>query len=353
MFRVVFLSLLMAFFSYNSFAQYSEHIVILWDVTGSLLPQKKGEKDYNGDPLPAYSKGNGMWKELKKAVIDCIEFVEEDPSNKISVVTFHDHVRDVFSRNASLNGKKDLVNFVTNYKYQGHKYTNIVEPIKRFYNLLDDKKVNYMFLFTDGDNDAPTRPQFIPTLDSWNRLTEGFNAYGFYVLVHPNADKPNIRTSVESQDNFWIVPDAKVRIKICSLPTTIKYNLRDDKGPKKINMGGKYAGAKGEVQLTTQDQFYDIVSNPTPYDDYFTVTYWKNDNYSDKDICWAREIVDNATGKLYGISVLEYTSDAPDEDLGIIRLIIYPIECEDDFDIWWNEIEEDNRPNGLIIYQAE
>lgn len=264
MFRVVFLSLLMAFFSYNSFAQYSEHIVILWDVTGSLLPQKKGEKDYNGDPLPAYSKGNGMWKELKKAVIDCIEFVEEDPSNKITVVTFHDHVRDVFSRNASLNGKKDLVNFVTNYKYRGHKYTNIVEPIKRFYNLLDDKKVNYMFLFTDGDNDAPTRPQFIPTLDSWNRFTEGFNAYGFYVLVHPNADKPNIRTSVESQDNFWIVPDAKVRIKICSLPTTIKYNLRDDKGPKKINMGGKYAGAKGDVQLTTQDQFYDIVSNLTP-----------------------------------------------------------------------------------------
>ena len=96
-----------------------------------------------------------------------------------------------------------------------------------------------------------------------------------------------------------------------------------------------------------------IVSNPTPYDDYFTVTYWKNDNYSDKDICWAREIVDNASGELYGISVLEYTSDALDEGLGIIRLIIYPIEHEDAFDIWWNEIDEDNRPNGLIIYQAE
>lgn len=96
-----------------------------------------------------------------------------------------------------------------------------------------------------------------------------------------------------------------------------------------------------------------IVSNPTSYDDYFTVTYWINGNYSDKNICWAREIVNNATGEKYGISVLEYTSDAPDEDLGIIRLIIYPIEKEDAFDIWWNEIEEDNRPNGLIIYQAE
>jgi hypothetical protein len=39
--------------------------------------------------------------------------------------------------------------------------------------------------------------------------------------------------------------------------------------------------------------------------------------------------------------------------LGIIRLIIYPIEHEDAFDIWWNEIEEDDRPNGLIIYNSK
>ena len=96
-----------------------------------------------------------------------------------------------------------------------------------------------------------------------------------------------------------------------------------------------------------------IVSNPTPYDDYFTVTYWINGNYSDKNICWAREIVNSATGEIYGISVLEYTSNEPDEDVGIIRLIVYHIEKEDEFDAWWNEIEEDDRPNGLIIYKAE
>lgn len=56
---------------------------------------------------------------------------------------------------------------------------------------------------------------------------------------------------------------------------------------------------------------------------------------------------------MYGISVLEYTSDAPDEDTRIIRLIVYPIEKEDEFDIWWNEIEEDDRPNGMIIYKTE
>lgn len=96
-----------------------------------------------------------------------------------------------------------------------------------------------------------------------------------------------------------------------------------------------------------------IVSNPTPYDDYFAVTYWINGNYSDKNICWSREIINNATGEYFFISVLEYTSDAPDEDVGIIRLIVCPIDKEDAFDVWWNEIEEDDCPNGLIIYQAE
>ena len=96
-----------------------------------------------------------------------------------------------------------------------------------------------------------------------------------------------------------------------------------------------------------------LVSNPTPYDDYFTVTYWENGNYSDKNICWAREIIDNATEKIYGISVLQYASDAPDEDTGIIRLIVYPVDKEDGFDAWWNGIAEDDRPNGLIIYEAE
>ena len=96
-----------------------------------------------------------------------------------------------------------------------------------------------------------------------------------------------------------------------------------------------------------------IVSTPTPYDDYFTVTDWiESDSYG-KDICWSREIINNVTGKHFGISVLERITDQTAEDLGIIRLIIYPIENENAFDNWWNEIEEDDRPNGLIIYQAE
>ena len=258
--RVLSTVLLIASLSLNAAAQNGERIVILWDVTGSLLPQKEGMKDLDGSKIPVYSKGNGMWRDLKEAIIECIQYAEEDPGNEIIIVTFNDSIRDVYTEKASAEGKKSLVDYVRNYKYKGHKYTNIVDPVKKFYSLLGKDKINYMFLFTDGDNDHPaTKAQLIPTLDSWTTKTFGQNAYGFYVLVHKDADKSDIRNSVESQDNFWIVKDAKVKIKICSFPTSLKYNVRDEKGPKTISIRGKYANADGRVQLVANDEYYDIV----------------------------------------------------------------------------------------------
>lgn len=250
----------MASISLNAAAQSGERIVILWDVTGSLLPQEEGKKDLDGSKIPVYAQGNGMWKDLKEAIIECIEYAEEDPGNEITIVTFNDAIRDVYTQKASADGKQSLVDYVRTYKYKSHKYTNIVDPINKFYNLLGKDKINYMFLFTDGDNDHPTtKAQLIPTLDSWTSKTFGQNAYGFYVLVHPDADKSDIRNSVQSQDNFWIVKDAKVKVKICSFPSSLKYNIRDEKGPKTISIRGKYANADGKVQLISNDAYYDIV----------------------------------------------------------------------------------------------
>lgn len=259
--RIAFLILCVLAGSVTSNAQGNEHVVILWDVTGSLLPQEEGQKDYDGSKLPTCHHGNGLFMDLKRAVIDCIEYAEEDPANKITVIPFNERILDVFTRNLSASGKRDLVKFVKDKKYVSHKYTNLVEPIQKFYNdYLSGNGVKYMFLFTDGDNNKPsTIREFIPTLESWTRRTKGREAYGFYVLVHPDADKPHIRRAVEAQSNFWIVPDAKVRIKTCTLPSAIKYNVRDEKGPKTINLKGKYSSAKGGVQLEARDPYYEVL----------------------------------------------------------------------------------------------
>lgn len=250
---------LLGLVSFSALAQSNEQIVILWDVSGSLLPAKP-ENDLDGSKTSVWSNGNGLWVDLKKSVIDCIDYAESDPGNEITIVTFNEKIRDIFTRKATDSGKADLKRFVETYKYISHKYTNIVDPVKEFYTRLNSGKINYMFLFTDGEHDEPeTSPIFLPTLDSWSANTTGRDAFGFYVLVHQDADKANIRKSVESQDNFWIVPDAKVRIKICTLPSTIKFNVRDEKGPKSISLCGRYDGAAGEVNLVTNDDYYDVI----------------------------------------------------------------------------------------------
>lgn len=258
------MAVLLAMVAAQAGAQNSERIVILWDVTGSLLPQQSGTKDLDGSSIPTWGHGNGMWRPLKEAIIDCIEYAEEDPDNEIVIVTFHDVIRDEFSRRTTAEGKRELVDYVRNYKYQGHTYTNISNPIRKFCALLDANKVNYMFLFTDGAHDVPgTWNQFLQTLGAWSGCARGYSAYGFYVLVHPDADKPEIRQLVEAQENFWIVPDAKVRVKICSLPATLKYNVREEKGSKTVAFKGKYAGAMGKVRLTATDDYYDVVCQET------------------------------------------------------------------------------------------
>lgn len=247
------------FYSVTLSAQNGEHIVILWDVSGSLLPTKP-EKDLDGSKTSTWNKGNGLWVNLKQSVIDCIDYAESDPDNDITIVTFNEKIRDIYSRKATESGKADLTRFVESYKYVSHNYTNIVDPVKEFYARLDSRKINYMFLFTDGEHDEPkSLPKFIPVLDSWSGKTDNCDAFGFYVLVHPDADKADIRKSVETQDNFWIVPDAKVRIKICTLPSKIKFNVRDEKGPKSISLCGRYDGAAGEVNLVTNDEYYDVI----------------------------------------------------------------------------------------------
>jgi len=89
----------------------------------------------------------------------------------------------------------------------------------------------------------------------------------------------------------------------------------------------------------------------TPHDDYLAAMDWIGDGGYGKNIYWGREIIDNETGERFGMSVLECTEDWTNEDLGIIGLIFYNKYDERAFDAWWNLLEDDERPNGIVIYK--
>lgn len=245
---------------------YPEQRIYLWDVTGSLLPNVGGVKDTcNGHTLPVYRYGNGLWNALKMNLINSIQSVEEDGTSEIVIVPFYTHVLARHSFPATKEGKQAAINLVSNRDYvkDGVCKTNLVAPIEAAYSLAKKNFVNYVFVFTDGANQVG---ELSKVLDQWNNKTQsaGQWTFGFYTLVDPIARTSEVSHCAATQKNFFIVYDAKQIIHIVQMPPEkLSYNYKTDQS-QTIVLSGNYRNAKGNIQLKTSNQYYDVVATSTP-----------------------------------------------------------------------------------------
>lgn len=232
---VIFLS----FYSGKCSAQQNERRVFLWDVSGSLCPPKGG-KTLGGNHLPAVPGGNGLFVDLQESLISAIDWIEEDPRNTIVLVPFQEYSLAVKEVKANKEGKEFLKQYIRNFKYHPHTYTSIVNAMNEFKKLCRPNNINYMFLYTDGKDDYPaTKNTFPRPITEWNPAN-----YGFYVIVHKDADIRPIKTPV----NFWFVNDAKVKINVCSLPKIISYNFKEDKS-RTITLSGHWSNVSSDCRI--------------------------------------------------------------------------------------------------------
>lgn len=247
-----------------AFAQLNERRIFLWDVSGSLLPSVKGEKDLDKSPLPSIASGNGLWKSLKYKLKESIGNIEDDAMNEIVLIPFYTRTLEPVCVKATPEGKQQLKDYITNLHYQsvGNNKTNLVDAIRKYHDMCRDGYVNYLFLFTDGANEVG---DLQTELNEWNRKSQnpGQYSYGFYILVHPAADVPYIRQAIDKQTNFWVVSDADVSIQICSLPAQVAYNLRDDKNLA-VPLSGSHQKTKGKIGLSLEENPYcTLQTDPT------------------------------------------------------------------------------------------
>lgn len=90
----------------------------------------------------------------------------------------------------------------------------------------------------------------------------------------------------------------------------------------------------------------------TEYDDGVTATDWVEDDTYVKNIDWFRMITDNQTGEIYVINVLQCTVHWTDQDeIGIIRIILYPEDAYDAFTAWWDAFAMEDRPVGIVLFE--
>ena len=203
-------------------AQKKEQRIFLWDVSHSL-------------------KNNNMWEPLKKVLIDGISNID-DPETKIVLVKFYSGTWAPVEVQATPAGKEKLINEIkktqiVSQTWNGYtNQTNIVEAMKKFHALVKPDYINYMFLFTDGQNEIGN---LCDELNHWPSKTKGKYCYGFYVLVDDKAKNQCVTDAAKKYDNFWIVPDANAIIKICNISNQISYNNRDEKDKiKRLNIEG-------------------------------------------------------------------------------------------------------------------
>lgn len=103
-------------------------------------------------------------------------------------------------------------------------------PIRDFFDKrVDNDRVTYMFLMTDGqDEDKPQRA-LKDLLPQWGAKYGNRNVYGFYVMLHPNAGNLQIDKVCDSQAHLWKVATADVNINLVRLQSSAIFNAKNER----------------------------------------------------------------------------------------------------------------------------
>lgn len=248
-----------------------EQRLYLWDVSESL-----GET------------GNNLWTPLQNNLIKAIEAIPVDSLNKIVLIPFYSNPQTPIEEYATEEGKNNIIKAirekgskpVSDESLGGRQYTNIAAAIQKFHQLAKSGYKNYMFLYTDGKQEDSKRRTCMSILadelDKWSsNAPSNIKKYGFYYLVHPDADNPYIHNTERSHNNFWVIDKADVSIKIIGFPDEYPYNVYDkealDTNNLAIGIEGDYNCFEGNIKLDANDSLFDFSFIPNVKDGYVEV----------------------------------------------------------------------------------
>ena len=177
-------------------------------------------------------KLNKLWNPVRANLNNAIDAVPYEDT-ELLVVPFafdnlhHSRLKAVFAK-ANQAGKDKLKAYVNNLPLNKGTMTYHKDVLDDFYSQsVDDDKVTYMFLMTDGQDEGKPG-EFLSLLNQWGRLYGNKNVYGFYVMLDLAARNPKIEEAIDRQPHLWKVETADININLVRLQNHAIFNIRND-----------------------------------------------------------------------------------------------------------------------------
>lgn len=221
-------------FSTKIIAQKAVNRLILWDVTASMVGSTNSTP-----PNYGYNANSDIDKQVREGLINIINDTKDD-DGVFNIYPFGSDVIEYKSFLNTSNGRKEAINYITNYKIdkQPKGYTNICGAWDKAMNHIDPKLRNVIYLFTDGSQNIAYGPDGInclsSTVNKYCSLTKGTDTYTFYVSLNV-ADKTFQGILANACKNITVVTAGDVKNKGINLPLKLvakfqplSFNVQDN-----------------------------------------------------------------------------------------------------------------------------
>lgn len=231
-------------------------------------------------------KPNKIWEKVSDNLIKAIDNIE-DEATELFVIPFavdgQDHdILDAYIELATPEGKEKLKSKIRMIEPSTKSMTYHKNPINDFYNnhRIDDNRITYMFLMTDGQDEWADKSIFPNKLRQWESRYGSKNVYGFYVMLDKSAHNETVSDIIETTNHLWQVETADININLIRFDNNCRFNVRNDDYID-IPVSGQIKNIR--FQLSANNPFYIVKKNYEQYDDFVRI-YIEHPNYEESSL---------------------------------------------------------------------
>jgi hypothetical protein len=207
-------------------------LVLLVSVSFRLYAQEaKTEKRVYLVDMTASMEGKGqtptpnILSKVKNNLIDAISSIE-DQDTEILIIPFTNKPHEQQAIAGTIRERESILSRINALRVLPGD-TNIIAAWEYGITQLDRKKINYMFLLTDGrHNVGGTMDQLLDRLRAWEGLSGGkYLYYSFYVMLTKNARHEQIKEIASSTANMWVIENMNINASLIKTPIRQKVNV--------------------------------------------------------------------------------------------------------------------------------